>query len=266
MVSSENSASGAREAARCYRLYRPPVPAALLDDLLARTRVAPSDTLLDLACGPGRVGLALAHAFASVTAVDLEPEMIAEGEIAAAERNIRNVTWRIGRAEDVEAAPGTVRLVTIGDAFHRFDQAAVLDKIRGWLAPGGAVAILRSMDTLSGSEPWQRTVRDLVTAWSGRDAANLAAPTLPPEQCEAALAAHGFRDVGSFTFTAPYVWSVDALLGNLASTSYCAPHVLGTKADGFAAAVKRALASQTLDETMAFGYTFGRSGDAQAVP
>jgi ubiquinone/menaquinone biosynthesis C-methylase UbiE len=256
MVSFENS--GARDAARCYRRYRPPVPRALLDDLLARTRVAPSDILLDLACGPGRVGLSLAHAFASVTAVDLEPEMIAEGEIAAAERGIRNVTWRIGRAEDVEAAPGTIRLVTIGDALHRFDQPAVLANIRSWLTPGCAIAILRSMDTLSGSEPWHHTVRDLVTGWSGCDAAKLAAPTLPPEQCEAALAAHGFRDVASFTFTTPYVWSIDAILGNLASTSYCAPHVLGPKAEGFAAAAKTALASLALTETMTFGYTFGR--------
>jgi ubiquinone/menaquinone biosynthesis C-methylase UbiE len=83
-----------REMARCYRRYRPPFPHSLLDDLLARAGVSPSDRLLDLACGTGRVALALAPAFAAVDAVDLEPAMIAEGESTG----IGNVTWHTGNA------------------------------------------------------------------------------------------------------------------------------------------------------------------------
>src|SRR5215470_8477036 len=57
--------------AKYYRLYRPPYPQDLLDDLLQRARVSRSGNLLDLACGPGRVSLAIASSFAAVSAVDL---------------------------------------------------------------------------------------------------------------------------------------------------------------------------------------------------
>ena len=83
MVSTDSFRSGAREIARCYRLYRPPYPQDLLKDLLRRANISGANSLLDLACGPGRVGLSIASAFAAVTAVDLEPEMVAEGQALA---------------------------------------------------------------------------------------------------------------------------------------------------------------------------------------
>jgi cyclopropane fatty-acyl-phospholipid synthase-like methyltransferase len=249
-----------REMARCYRRYRPPLPQSLLEDLLRRAGVAPSGRLLDLACGTGRVGLALAPAFAAVDAVDLEPAMIAEGEAAAAERGIGNVRWHTSSAEAFDAAPGAYRLIAIGDAFHRFD-TALIARMRSWLVPGGAVAALRSFDTLSGAEPWHRPLRDLVTRFSGRDAEILSTPP-PAETCEATLKVHGFHDVATFAFTMPYVWTVEAILGNLASTSFCASHILGPGALEFEDAVRRTLflhaSDGTFRETLRFSYTFGR--------
>ena len=252
------------DMARCYRLWRPPFPQALLDDIVACANVARSSALLDLACGPGRVALALAPRFASVTAVDLEPAMIAEGKIAAAGRGLTNVTWHIARAEDFDAPPGAFQFITIGDAFHRFDQGSLLQKARSWLAPGGAVAILRSLDTLSGAEPWHHAVRDVIAKYSDKDPAKLAAPTLPPEEVERALAGHGFREVASSSVAAPYEWSLEAILGNLASTSYCAGHVLGANADAFAEDVRRALTPHAQngvlrEHAMAFGCTLGKA-------
>ena len=65
-------------AADAYLRYRPPYPPGLLTDLLARVCVPTDGVLVDLACGPGRVALDLAHAFQAVMAIDLEPEMVAE--------------------------------------------------------------------------------------------------------------------------------------------------------------------------------------------
>jgi 2-polyprenyl-3-methyl-5-hydroxy-6-metoxy-1,4-benzoquinol methylase len=261
-MTSTSDSFGAREAARCYRLYRPPFPQALLDDLLARANVTPSHSLLDLACGPGRVAIPLAPSFAHVTAVDLEPAMIAEAQTAAAERAITNVSWQIAKAEDTAAAPATFQLVTIGDALHRFDQPAILAKVRTWLAPGGSIAVLRSLDTLSGAEPWHRIVTDAVTKWTGRDTAKLTAPTQTTDECEAILNANGFRDVSSHHFTTPYAWSIEAILGNLASTSFYAKHILGPIADNFTADVTAALKAiapdGTLRETLTFSTTIAR--------
>jgi SAM-dependent methyltransferase len=247
--------------ARCYRLYRPPFPQTLLDDLLTRARVSPKDSLLDLACGPGRVALALAPRVVSVTAIDLEPEMIAEGRAGATERGIANVSWHIARAEDLDAASDTFQLVTIGDAFHRFDQRAILEKAKSWLAPGGAIAILRSLDTLSGAEPWHHRVRDIIAKFTDRDPAKLAAPTTAPGQVEAALKTRDFRNVATFDFTMPTEWTLESILGNLASTSYCANAVLGARADTFASEVTNVLAAfasrGALHEILSFSYTLG---------
>jgi hypothetical protein len=160
-----------------------------------------------------------------------------------------------------EAASGAYRLVTAGDAFHRFGPA-LIESMRTWLVPGGAAAALRSFDTLSGAEPWHRPVRDLVTRFSGKDAGTLSTPP-PADACEATLKTHGFLDVATFVFSMPYAWTVEAILGNLASTSFCATHILGSRAPAFEDTVRQALSAYARDgvlrETLAFSYTFGRT-------
>ncbi|HEX5501996.1 MAG TPA: class I SAM-dependent methyltransferase, partial [Thermomicrobiales bacterium] len=128
--------------ARYYARYRPPYPPALLDDLRRRAVVTGAGRLLDLACGPGRVALPLAPFFGEVWAVDLEPEMIEVGREEAARRGATNVRWTVGRAEDVEAPPGSCEMITIGEAFHRLDQRAITTRALTWLAPGCCLATM----------------------------------------------------------------------------------------------------------------------------
>lgn len=88
-----------------YLRYRVPYPQALLRDLIERAGVTGEGRLLDLACGPGRVALALASSFRETWAIDLEPEMIAAGQEEAARRGVTTVTWMLGKAEDLRAPP-----------------------------------------------------------------------------------------------------------------------------------------------------------------
>ena len=104
-----------------YLRYRVPYPEALLRNLVERAGVTGAGRLLDLACGPGRVALALASWFREVWAIDLEPEMIEVGQQVATQRGVNTITWMVGKAEDVQAAPASCELITIGDAFHRLD-------------------------------------------------------------------------------------------------------------------------------------------------
>jgi tRNA/tmRNA/rRNA uracil-C5-methylase (TrmA/RlmC/RlmD family) len=86
--------------AEAYLRYRPAYPAALLANLVVQAQLPASAVLLDLACGPGRVTLDLAGGFEHVNAIDLEAEMIEVGRREAARRGVRNVDWRVGRAEE----------------------------------------------------------------------------------------------------------------------------------------------------------------------
>ena len=123
--------------AEAYFRYRPPYPKALLASLVTQARLPGSAVLLDLACGPGRVTLDLAASFEHVHAIDLEAEMIEVGLREAARRGIRNVEWRVGRAEEASIAAELVDLITIGEAFHRLDQVAIIENALDWLKPDG---------------------------------------------------------------------------------------------------------------------------------
>jgi trans-aconitate methyltransferase len=65
-----------RGTAEQYDSFRRPYPAVLTDDLAARTGADGTGSLLDLACSTGHVGFALRTRFASIWAVDQEPQMI----------------------------------------------------------------------------------------------------------------------------------------------------------------------------------------------
>ncbi|HWA62975.1 MAG TPA: class I SAM-dependent methyltransferase [Caulobacteraceae bacterium] len=250
--------------AEAYLRWRPAYPASLLGDLVARAAPPPTGAVLvDLACGPGRVALDLAAAFETVIAVDLEPEMVAVGRREAERRGVAHVEWRVGGAEDLELAPTSVDLVTVGEAFHRLDQGRVAARALAWLKPGGGFATLGTEGLLDGREPWQRTVAETARAFMPEGWVQ-AAPGAEPavEGFERVLRAAGFEAVASQDFSEPHAWSLAAILGYLSSTSVCSPGALAGRRGDFEASVRRALLTEhgagPFHETLRAGYTLGR--------
>ena len=254
-------------AAAAYVRYRPPYPKALLNEVLMRAGVARHGMLLDLACGPGRVALDLAGAFETVWAVDLEPEMIEVGRQAATRRGAGNITWLVGRAEDLAAPSGAFDLITIGDAFHRLDQPLMARQSLVWLKPGSCLVTMGGEGNLSGRETWQRTVTEVAHRWMARafpggwGVARAGADTGPGSQ-ERVLRAAGYIDVTDHAFHEPRGWSFEEIIGYLQSTSVCSRKALGGDFEAFEAELRAALGdpppSLRFSETMRWGYTVGR--------
>jgi SAM-dependent methyltransferase len=254
-------------AAIAYARYRPPYPKTLTSDLLARAVIAPDGVLLDLACGPGRVALDLAASFKSVWAIDLEPEMVEVGKQEATRRGIDNVTWFVGRAEDLAAPSSAFDLVTIGEAFHRLDQRLIAQKALDWLRPGGCLATLGSEDILAGGETWQRIVARVAQRWmarafpSGWAVARVGAEVGAGSR-ERVLRGAGFVDVIERSFQTPRDWTFDEIIGYLESTSVCSRRALGDDFETFKAELRNALLEQTpslmFHEVQRWGYTLGR--------
>ncbi len=221
MTTPPNLASDAfAGAAAAYARFRPPYPRVLLRELVAQAGVQPDGRLLDLACGPGRVALDLAAAFASVWAIDLDPGMIEAGRSQAAERGIGNISWLTGRAEDLAAPNGAFDLITIGEAFHRLDQRAIAERALTWLRPGGCLATLGTEGVLDGREPWQRAAaavarRWMAVAFPGGWGAALPGAVTGQDGVERLLREAGFVDVGSRSFGEPRDWSFDQIVGYL---------------------------------------------------
>jgi SAM-dependent methyltransferase len=251
-----------------YVLHRPPYDTLMLLDILDRAALPTKGArLIDLACGPGRLTLAIAERFADGVAIDLEAEMIAAARRAAEARGVRHIRWVVGRAEDLKAPAGAFDLVTAASAFHRFDQPHVAAMAYRWLKPGGALVTVGEVP--AGGEPakWRQAITDLVRAYVGEPAQRLqGAPNPTPAEGRAheeqVLRHAGFYPVESRLFEKAYVWNLESLLGYLRSTSFASRAALGERHDAFEADLTAALlaydSSGHFPEIIANGYTIAR--------
>ncbi len=181
---------------------------------------------MDIACGTGEIAIPLHARFSRVLASDIEPDMVAVGREKAAAVGASNIEWTCTRAEDVAVSEaGSIRLVSLGNAFHWVDRPLVAARALEWLEPGGFIAILGSSTPRSGSERWQAVVVDCLEHWA--NAVGAESPAAPGgSDASTHRATHdevlrgaGFVGVAQYAFPTPHTWTVDELLGFLWSTS-----------------------------------------------
>ncbi len=221
-----------------YARYRPPYPSEFLAELRARAGARGDGTLLDLACGPGRVAIPMAPHFGRVLAVDVEDEMIETGQREASARGVANIEWRVSRAEDLQLPPNSLDLITVGEAFHRLDASLVLRRAVEWLRPGGSFASLAGESMWRGGEEWQRELVRVVNKWTG---GALGDPNTQPWGGPVdALREAGF-DVQEYEVREDHAWTCDSIVGFMFSSSIASRRVLGADADRFEAELRAAL-------------------------
>ena len=246
-----------------YLRYRPPYPEGFLSELRSRAKTTGGGSLLDLACGPGRVAIPMAPHFDSVLAVDVEPEMIDVGKREAGSRGVRNIAWLVDRAEDLELAPGSVELITVGEAFHRLARPRVLQCALRWLRRGGSLVTLGGEPVWRGQEEWKRVLVQFVNAWTGQ---SLGDPREGRgEGFGNELRAAGL-DVQEHESVVERIWTCDSIIGFMFSTSIASRRVLGDKASRFEEALRGALLgcepSDRFPSLQGFGFTLGtKAGD-----
>ncbi len=116
-----------------YARYRPSYPEKLFSFLASQ--VYARDTCWDCATGSGQAAVALADYFEQVIASDASHAQIAE---AAAHPK---VSYRVATAEHSGLDASSVDLLTVGQAFHWFDQDAFFTEAKRVLRPNGVLAI-----------------------------------------------------------------------------------------------------------------------------
>ena len=129
-------------AAEAYARFRADYPDAVWALLAREVELGSSSAILELGCGPGTATIGLAGRAASVTAVDLDADMLAEGQRVAARVGISNVRWVRAAAEDFDDTPGRYALVVVASAFHWMDRTRVAAKSHTLLCAGGALAVV----------------------------------------------------------------------------------------------------------------------------
>jgi ubiquinone/menaquinone biosynthesis C-methylase UbiE len=105
-------------------------------------RLGPASQVLDVACGPGLVALALAETARHVTGLDVTPAMLDKARELQRQRKLENLSWELGRAEALLHADSSFDVVVTRFSFHHLlDPAAALAEMVRVCRPGGRVVV-----------------------------------------------------------------------------------------------------------------------------
>jgi ubiquinone/menaquinone biosynthesis C-methylase UbiE len=231
-------------AASYYMLYRPAYPVALVAVLEEAFRLDGRGQLLDLGSGPGSVAIPVAHLFERVVAMDPEPDMLRKGREVARRSRIDNIEWVFGGSEDLSPTLGTFRLVTMGESFHWMDRRRTLEALYPLVSTDGGVAILgRGMPLpLPPMTPWRAAVCRIVRQYLGEIPLPWDhEPPPPDERHDAYLKRSHFRDLIEHLESFEVEWTVESIVGNLYSMSFCNRRLLGGRAEVFERDLRNAI-------------------------
>lgn len=239
-----------------YVRYRVPYPAALLEQLLQWADISGEGQLLDLGSGTGEIALRLAPHFQTVTAVEPDEAMRTTGIQKMLDQQIQNVEWLSQTAEEFSAADHSFELVSIGAAFHWMNRRLLARRIREWLLPEQPLVILGYTSIWSGTAEWLPLVRNVLHNWLGekRRAGSGNYPKLAQPHEQVLLEADfQFEEI---KYQHAQEWTLDDLIGNLYSTSFASPAVLGEKRKAFEADLRQTLLAYDSSGTYAEKMTF----------
>lgn len=237
------------EVAELYERYRHGYPAEILAGVVDALALCSSDVAVDLGCGTGQVALPLAAVVRAVVGVDPEPDMLLVARRAAEHLGVSNASWVIGDDRDL---PGlgralgdrSIAAVTIGQAAHWIDHRMVFDRARGWLRPGGGIAILTNGTPLWLQDSgWSRSIRSFLEQWLDCKLSDrCGTDELAQQRYRDDLAALGYEVDGRHCDWVADL-SYDQLLGGVLSALSVDQLPAGQQRDAFAAGLRDAVGS-----------------------
>ncbi|MFB6220280.1 MAG: class I SAM-dependent methyltransferase [Halolamina sp.] len=243
---AEDPASRFADTAPQYAVYRPEYDNRAYDYLRRRFALDRESRVLDLGCGTGRIGVALAPDVGDVVGIDPNEAMITHARERASVAGVENTEWWVGSDADLpDRAPDLdpLRLTTMGRSFHWMDQERTLRTLHDITEPGGGVAIFGDTEWVArGTADWQDEVYGVLTEFLD-DPPERTGPVEYDDPWDEKLATHGFGDAEKVEFETERAWDADGVVGYLLSLSFCSPAVLGEERAAFEEAVRERLAA-----------------------
>jgi ubiquinone/menaquinone biosynthesis C-methylase UbiE len=127
--------------ADCYDQARPDYPPAALAILSAR----PGELVADVGAGTGIFSRQLAQALPDARVIGVEPGADMRRAAEAASRQLPNLSFVAGAAEDLPFANGSLALVTAATAAHWFDRPLFYAQAFRCLRADGRLAIVQNV-------------------------------------------------------------------------------------------------------------------------
>jgi ubiquinone/menaquinone biosynthesis C-methylase UbiE len=122
--------------------------------------VGPTDTVLDVACGPGVLACAFGEVAQHVTGIDITPTMLEHAQRLQAAKNLKNVDWKLGDVSTLPFEANGFSLVISRYAVHHFQSpVAVVSEMSRVCSPDGRVLLIDSAPSVDKSEEFNRVER-----------------------------------------------------------------------------------------------------------
>jgi ubiquinone/menaquinone biosynthesis C-methylase UbiE len=148
-----------------------------LDRIVRMADAGPSDTVLDVACGPGLLACAFARVVSHATGIDLTPAMLEQAREEQRARGLQNVSWRQGDVLHLPYPDAQFSIVSSRFAFHHLLQPkAVLAEMIRVCEPRGRIVVADSAPAAPRADAFNAVERL-------RDPSHVRA--FPPEQLRA---------------------------------------------------------------------------------
>jgi ubiquinone/menaquinone biosynthesis C-methylase UbiE len=167
-----------------------------LNRIVDMAQAGPTDTVLDVASGPGLLACAFARVAKHVTGIDATPKMLEQATALQRQLGLDNLTWHEGEVPPLPYPDAHFTIVGTRFAFHHFlDPLAVLQEMRRVCRPGGRIVVVDSAPARGTADAFNRMERL-------RDPSHVRA--LPPEQLVALFAAAGLPEPRARYDALPY--------------------------------------------------------------
>jgi trans-aconitate methyltransferase len=190
----------AGETAEQYAKYRRGYPEVVVEAIVKRLRLGPEDMVLDLGCGTGLLTQALARRTRMAIGVDPEADMLAVARQTTDTDLSSKVVWILGFDADLPSVRSLVgahalRAVTIAQALHFMDYAALFHDAKVLLRAGGGVAVVANGVPLwQQDSDWSRALRTALEEWFRADAtATCGTDAATQKRYAEALTAAGYK-------------------------------------------------------------------------
>ncbi len=193
------------------------------------------DKLLDLGCGTGELAIPLSSAFKEVHGIDLSSDMINQAQNKARNLGINNISWGVGKVEEVEFDDNSLKMIVIGSAFHWMDYKIVLDKSYRFLKKDGIFALVNGKSIWNGTEEWQLKTKEIIQKYLGqeRKAGNSGTYQQSKKSFSEMLDESSFGNHHIQNFEYSLTWNLDQIVGYLYSTSFSSRDLYGDRIINF---------------------------------
>lgn len=247
-----------------YVKYRPAIPEEVINVIVKHFDVKPTDRVLDLGCGTGKVALAMKGKCREMVCLDPDPEMLKWAKKATKDLKMKLI-WLNCKAEDLgkfKEKLGIFKVATCSRAFHRMDQNQVLKTLDGLIEEDGGVAVFGDGILWGGDEEWQQALKKVIQKYLGeKSQVGKEKPIEPDELWENIIARSAFRFVKTHDIPIKRNWNVESILGYVFSTAAASPSLFGEQLDSFKKETKTILLSinpkGTFEETAVWSIVLG---------